>query len=187
MAAAEARRTGRTEEAIRALERAHEVFPEYAGPDAPILFLGHLRREAGDFARAAEAYRTYAALNENHFEVHLDLANLEQALGNDSAARDVLERAIWIDPFHLDVHERLASGYEAAERWPEAARERRALLALAPADLAEAHYRLALALHRGGDARGARSAVLDALEIAPNFEAALELLLEIRGDPTGER
>ncbi|WP_428275503.1 tetratricopeptide repeat protein [Candidatus Palauibacter sp.] len=187
MAAAEARGAGRTEEAIRALERAHEVFPEYAGPDAPILFLGHLRREAGDFARAAEAYRTYTALNENHFEAHLALADLEQALGNDAAAREVLERAIWIDPFHLDVHERLASGYEAAERWPEAAMERRALLALAPADLAEAHYRLALALHRGGDARGARSAVLDALEIAPNFEAALELLLEIRGDPEGER
>ncbi|MCY3698744.1 MAG: tetratricopeptide repeat protein [Gemmatimonadetes bacterium] len=187
MAAAEARRAGRTEEAMRALERAHEVFPEYAGADAPILILGHLRREAGDLAGAAEAYRTYTALNENHFETHLALADLEQALGNDAAARETLERAIWIDPFHLDVHARLASGYEAVEAWPEAARERRALLALAPPDPAEAHYRLALALHRGGDARGARSAVLDALEIAPNFEAALDLLLEIRGDPEGRR
>ncbi len=187
MAAAEARRAGRTEEAMRALERAHEVFPEYAGADAPILVLGHLRREAGDFAGAAEAYRTYIALNENHFETHLALADLEQALGNDGAAREALERAIWIDPFHLDVHARLAASHEAAEAWPEAVRERRALLALAPADPAEAHYRLALALHRGGDARGARSAVLDALEIAPNFEAALDLLLEIRGDPEGRR
>ena len=99
----------------------------------------------------------------------------------------MLERTIWIDPFHLDLHTRLASSYEGAERWPEAARERRALLALQPADLAEAHYRLALALHRGGDARNARSAVLDALEIAPNFEAALDLLLEIRGDPEDRR
>ena len=172
---------------MRTLERAHEVFPEYAGPDAPILFLGHLRREAGDFAGAAEAYRTYTALNENHFEAHLALADLEQALGRDAAARETLERAIWIDPFHLDVHARLAAIHEAAEAWPEAVRERRALLALAPADPAEAHYRLALALHRGGDARGARSAVLDALEIAPNFEAALDLLLEIRGDPESRR
>ncbi len=186
-AAAEARRAGRTEEAMRALERAHEVFPEYAGRDAPILILGQLRREAGDLAPAAEAYRTYTALNENHFEAHLALADLEQALGNDAAAREALERAIWIDPFHLDLHARLASGYEAAELWPQAARERRALLALSPADPAEAHYRLALALHRGGDAGGARSAVLDALEIAPNFEAALDLLLEIRGDPEGPR
>jgi len=186
-AAAEAHRQGRTEEAMRVLERADDVFPEYAGADAPILFLGHLRREAADFAGAAEAYRTYIALNENHFEAHLALADLEQALGNDAAARETLERAIWIDPFHLDVHARLASSHEAAEAWPEAVRERRALLALAPADPAAAHYRLALALHRGGDARGARSAVLDALEIAPNFEAALDLLLEIRGDPEGRR
>ncbi len=185
MAAAEAQRAGRTEAAMRALERAHEIFPQYAGPDAPVLILGRLHREAGDLARAAEAYRTYTALNENHLEAHLALADLEEQLGRAAAAREALERAIWIDPFDLGLHGRLASGYEAAEAWPKAARERRALLALEPPDIADAHYRLALALHRGGDAAGARGAVLDALEIAPNFDAALELLLEIRGDPGG--
>ena len=186
-AAAEANRVGRTEAAIEALTRARELFPEYAGPDAPALLLGRLHREGGDLARAAEAYRDYTARNENHLDAHLALADIEAERGNDAAARAALERAIWIDPFHLDIHERLAAGYEAAERWPEAARERRALLALDPADQAEAHYRLALALHRGGDAAGARRAVLDALDIAPNFEAALDLLLEIRGDPEGPR
>ena len=186
-AAAEANRAGRTEAAIEALTRARELFPEYAGPDAPALLLGRLHREGGDLARAAEAYRDYTARNENHLDAHLALADIEAERGNDAAARAALERAIWIDPFHLDIHERLAAGYEAAERWPEAARERRALLALDPADAAEAHYRLALALHRGGDAAGARRAVLDALDIAPNFEAALDLLLEIRGDPEGPR
>ncbi|WP_419942333.1 tetratricopeptide repeat protein [Candidatus Palauibacter sp.] len=187
IAAAEAHRDGRSEAAIEALSRARDMFPEYAGPDAPTLLLGRIHREAGNAARAAEAYRAYTALNENHLDAHLELADVEEELGNEAAAREALERAIWIDPFHLDIHTRLAAGYEAAERWTEAARERRALLALAPADLAEAHYRLALALHRGGDAAGARRAVLDALEIAPNFEVALDLLLEIRGDPGGTR
>ena len=187
IAAAEAHRDGRSEAATEALSRARDMFPEYAGPDAPTLLLGRIHREAGDAARAAEAYRAYTALNENHLDAHLELADVEEELGNEAAAREALERAIWIDPFHLDIHTRLAAGYEAAERWTEAARERRALLALAPADLAEAHYRLALALHRGGDAAGARRAVLDALEIAPNFEVALDLLLEIRGDPGGTR
>ena len=54
-------------------------------------------------------------------------------------------------------------------------------LGLDPTDLAQAHYRLALAQHRGGDANAARRSVLDALEIAPNYEEALDLLLEIRG------
>ncbi|WP_425154488.1 tetratricopeptide repeat protein [Candidatus Palauibacter sp.] len=187
IAAAEAHRDGRTEAAIEALSRARDMFPEYAGPDAPTLLLGRIHREAGDAARAAEAYRAYTALNENRLDAHLELADVEEDLGNDAATREALERAIWIDPFHLDVHLRLAASYEAAERWMEAARERRALLALAPADLADAHYRLALALHRASDAAGARRAVLDALEIAPNFEAALDLLLEIRGDPGGLR
>ncbi|WP_420635458.1 tetratricopeptide repeat protein [Candidatus Palauibacter sp.] len=185
MAAAEALRAGRPEAAIEALSEARVLFPEYAGPDAPTLLLGSLHREAGDLARAAEAYRAYTALNENHFEAYLTLADLEEELGNVVAAREALERAIWIDPFHVDLHARLAASFEAADHWPEAARERRALLALAPADLAEAHYRLALALHRGGDARGARRSVLDALEIAPNFDDALDLLLEIRGNPGG--
>ncbi|WP_420637330.1 tetratricopeptide repeat protein [Candidatus Palauibacter sp.] len=185
IAAAAAHRDGRTEAAIEALSRARDMFPEYAGPDAPTLLLGRLHREEGDPGRAAEAYRAYTALNENHLDAHLELADVEEELGNDAAAREAMERAIWIDPFHLDVHARLAASSEAAGRWTEEARERRALLALAPADLADAHYRLALALHRGGDGAGARRAVLDALEIAPNFEAALDLLLEIRGDPGG--
>ncbi|WP_419948017.1 tetratricopeptide repeat protein [Candidatus Palauibacter sp.] len=187
VAAAEAHRDGRTEAAIEALSRARDMFPEYAGPDAPTLLLGRIHREAGDATRAAEAYRAYTALNENHLDAHLELAQVEEELGNDAGAREAWERAIWIDPFHLDLHGRLAASYEASEGWIEAARERRALLALEPADPAEAHYRLALALHRGGDRAGARSAVLDALEIAPNFEAALDLLLEIRGDPGAPR
>ena len=46
--------------------------------------------------------------------------------------------------------------------------------------MASAHFRLARVLHRSGDAAGARSAVLAALEIAPNYEEALDLLLELR-------
>jgi len=56
------------------------------------------------------------------------------------------------------------------------------ILALDPADKADAHYRLALALRNAGDRVEAKSEVLKALEIAPNFEDALELLLELRRD-----
>jgi len=58
-------------------------------------------------------------------------------------------------------------------------RERRAVVALAPVDIAEAHYRLALAWHEAGDPKQARASVLRALEEAPNFVPAQELLLTI--------
>ena len=50
-----------------------------------------------------------------------------------------------------------------------------------PVDKADAYYRLALALRDAGEVREARSQVLRALEIAPTFEPALELLLILRG------
>jgi len=51
---------------------------------------------------------------------------------------------------------------------------------LDPGDPAEARYLLARAHHRAGNAPAAKREVLGALESAPMYEAALELLLEIR-------
>ena len=45
---------------------------------------------------------------------------------------------------------------------------------------ADALYRLALAQRDGGDPETALTTVVRALEIAPNFMEALELLLELR-------
>ena len=46
-------------------------------------------------------------------------------------------------------------------------------------DRAEAFYQLALAYHQAGETEGARREVLRALELAPSFEEALELLLKL--------
>jgi Tfp pilus assembly protein PilF len=54
------------------------------------------------------------------------------------------------------------------------------VLALAPANVAEARYQLALALYQSGDPAAARREVLRALELAPAFEQAQDLLLRIR-------
>ncbi|MDX1394586.1 MAG: tetratricopeptide repeat protein [Gemmatimonadota bacterium] len=175
------RSEGRTDEAIAALERAREVFPEYAGADAPTLLLARMHRERGDDDAALEAYRAYTALNENHLEAHVALAELEEAAGNAAGMRDALERALWIDPYRQDVHEKLAAAEEEAGDWSAGVRERRALLGLDPNDRAAAYYRLALALYRDGDTAAARSTVLRALEIAPNYEDAIDLLIQIRG------
>ena len=71
------------------------------------------------------------------------------------------------------------------ERWQEAVRERKAVVALEPTDRAQAHYQLALAHMNAGQAAEARTQVLRALEVAPNYEDALELLLEIRAASSG--
>ena len=65
-------------------------------------------------------------------------------------------------------------------------RERQAVVALNPVDRAEALYQLALAYYEAGDGQSARREVLRALEDAPNFEKAQELLLRLqRGNRSG--
>ena len=44
----------------------------------------------------------------------------------------------------------------------------------------DAHYQLALALSDAGEFTEARSQVLKALELAPTYDPALELLLALR-------
>nr|NIQ52378.1 hypothetical protein [Gemmatimonadota bacterium]NIT86461.1 hypothetical protein [Gemmatimonadota bacterium]NIU72493.1 hypothetical protein [Gammaproteobacteria bacterium]NIX38737.1 hypothetical protein [Gemmatimonadota bacterium]NIY38798.1 hypothetical protein [Gemmatimonadota bacterium] len=81
----------------------------------------------------------------------------------------------------MELHDRLAELHAELGDHEAAVRERRAVVALDPPDRAEAYYRLAVAQRDAGDAEGARRSVLGALEIAPNYEAALELLLALRG------
>ena len=122
-------------------------------------------------------------MSESFLEANLEESRLREAAGDGQGAIDALERANHIHPFDEATHDRLAE--LAAERAQHAVvvREREALVALDPVDLAGALYRLALAHHEAGDATRARRVVLRALERAPNFEAAQDLLMVLRGSP----
>jgi hypothetical protein len=65
-------------------------------------------------------------------------------------------------------------------------RERQALVALERVDRAQVLYDLALAYYEAGDGDGARREVLRALEIAPAFDEALELLLKLQPQKSGD-
>ena len=78
------------------------------------------------------------------------------------------------------MHERLAGLFERTGNSAGAVRERRAVLALGPANRSEALYRLARAYLAADRLDEAREAILGALEEAPGYGEALELLLEIR-------
>ena len=66
-----------------------------------------------------------------------------------------------------------------AQSWDRAALLFRKVLAMNPHDLSDAHYRLARAYFGVGDRALSREHLLYALEIAPGFREAQQLLLEI--------
>ncbi len=171
---------GRYDEAEPELLAALALFPEYGGKDGPLKYLAQVHIHKGELRRAAEALTRMGALSETLLLAHAEAAGLWVELGEKGAAAEALENVVEINPFDLDAHQDLAAIYEELEEWGRAVRERRALLALDPPNRAEAHYRLAVALAGTGDRSEARTQVLRALEIAPTFEAALELLLELR-------
>lgn len=171
---------GDLERAEQELTRAATLFPEYAGGDAPYRLLSTLAERRGDTVAAAEHLARHVANADTDLTALLKLAELRAARGDTAGAAEVLVRAIYVHPFEPEVHEQLAGYYAAVGDRDGVVRARAALVALQPVDRAEALYQLALAQHAAGDDNAARRTVLRALEIAPNYEAAQMLLLEVR-------
>ena len=173
-------RQRRDEEALELLVRARDLFPEHADADSAYPYLARLYEQRGELAAAAEALEGMLAHNESAYEPRLRLAELYARLQKPQAAARTLEAAIWINPYEPELHTRLADLLESTQQYAEAVRERRAVVALGPADRAEALLRLARAQMLAGDLAGARRSVLGALEQAPGYAPAQELLLRLR-------
>jgi tetratricopeptide (TPR) repeat protein len=110
------------------------------------------------------------------------LAKLQQDAGDPPGAIATLQKINLIDPvFDTDSHRRLGDLLMDAKDFGGARREFEAVLALHPLDKAQANYDLARACHAAGDAGCALNAVLAALEAAPDFKPAQQLLLELTG------
>ncbi|MES2307042.1 MAG: hypothetical protein V4558_16185 [Gemmatimonadota bacterium] len=183
-AAHQAAGAGQIVVARQLFERADKLFPGYAGPDAPAIALAVL--DSSNALAAAARLATVTSRNETALEANQLEARLRLRGGDVAGSAAALERLIYIDPLNPTVHQELAELAERLIDWPRAARERRAILALGPADRAEARYQLARVLAKSGDRPGARREVLQLLEQAPGFEKAQELLLELRGaTPSG--
>ena len=166
--------------AMAALRSAVELAPGVGGAESPRRLLATLELRGGDSAAAATLLADHVAVDEDDYDARMQLADLQEQVGDTTSAVVTLASAIWASPYDAGLHERLARLYEGAGQWPLAVQERRAVLALAPVDEAEARYQLARSLHAAGDDADARREVLRALEIAPAFELAQDLLLELR-------
>ena len=175
----------RLDEAEVELKAALQLFPTYAEMDGPYLYLARIHRKRGETEKAAAALAQLSLLNESAWEAQKLEADLRTQLGDPAGAAQALERALLVDPYEADVHQKLADLAQTLGRPDVVVRERRAVVALNPVDKADAHYRLARALMDAGQRDEARHEVLQALEVAPNYPDAQDLLLELRAGAAG--
>jgi tetratricopeptide (TPR) repeat protein len=175
--------SGRPDEAVPLLERVQAAFPDQGDQESAAWLLSRIYREKGRDDLALEQVTRAARYADTHLEANVEEAALRERAGDRSGAAAALERVIYIDPYDPAVHVRLAGLAGATGDHATAVRERRAVMALGPADPAEAGFQLAAAYRDAGDAAAARREVLRVLERAPGFEKAQTLLLELRRQP----
>src|SRR4029077_3233920 len=105
---------------------------------------------------------------------------LRQSGAEDPAKlQPVAQRIVAIDPFDPDAHATLGRFALQRNDADAAAREFRTVIALGPVDRAAAYTDLAESYFKGGKRAEAKKETLAALEIAPSYERAQDLLLKL--------
>lgn len=166
--------------AIASFERAKALFPAWTEGGSAYHMLAAIHEKRGTRDAELRELSAIAARNESAFEENVRLAALLRRTGDHRGAVAALERTRYITPFVGTVHDSLASAAKDAVLPRAVVDARRALLALNPTDQVEALYLLAQALADAGDVSAARREVLRALDLAPNYERAQQLLLSLR-------
>ena len=159
-------------------ERSIALLPFYVDEGSPYLYLARAQRESGDTAAARTTLSAYYEAGGYAPEALLQLGRWHLADGDRAAATRVFEDLLQVAPLEAAVHAELGDVLLDTEP-AKALREYEALAAMSPHDEAGLKLRMARAHLALGDRDKAREQLLYALEIAPNFREAQQLLLEI--------
>jgi tetratricopeptide (TPR) repeat protein len=172
-------RDGDTTGAIRALERAASLVPSATGAESPHALIAVIAEEKNDMPRAIQALEALVKVDHTDVEAARKLANLVAPLGDAARTTTAWERVVALDPFDGNAQTNLGRLALQRHEAETAVRAFRVALATGPADRAAAHFDLAEAYVLNGQLPEAKRETLYALEIAPSFEKAQELLLKI--------
>jgi tetratricopeptide (TPR) repeat protein len=183
---AAAAKAGQNDAVIRQAGELIQMYPDYVYAANAYEFLSQAQIAKGNRQAAAEALRTYQTRGGRNPETLKRLASLEHELGDPMAAAATLERINYIYPKDEDLHRRLGDLLFAQKDYPGAIREFGAVLAMNPLDKVSAEYGLARAYFAAGQREQARHHVLAALENAPSYRPALQLLLQLEDADKGD-
>lgn len=169
------------DKAAQYLKRAVDLFPYLTGAGNPYETLAEIYLKKGDKAAATAALESLVRYDENNYPAVKKLAGLRLEAGDSRRAMELLTMGFFIDPFEHELHTRAGDLLLDGKDTDGAIREFRIALGANPPNLAEAHYNIARAYFAAGRNAEAKRSVLRALEIAPGFDKAQDLLLKLVG------
>ena len=172
---------GETDDAVRHFRRAIELFPYYTGDGNAYESLAKILELRGNPAQVADVLEMLVRHNSDNVEILKAVARMRLAQGDRTKALEALRLSFYINPFDYATHVQAGGLNFQAQDYRGALAEFQTVLALQPPNIAEANYNIATAYHALGEEPEAKRAVLRALEAAPRYEKAQELLLKITG------
>jgi tetratricopeptide (TPR) repeat protein len=175
----EALAKGDTDKGIEILNQAIDMYPEYTDEHNAYEALADAYLKKGDKKDAIDVLRRLMTYSETSWKSAIKLADLLEEQHDMAGARRALEQGMFIRPMDLEEHQKLGDLLLDQKQYKPAVREFEALIALNTPDKAGTYYKLAQSTFGQGDRQAARTNVMKALEIAPSFEPAQELLLKI--------
>jgi tetratricopeptide (TPR) repeat protein len=169
---------GKFSDAERYLRQARELFPAYVEEGNTYTKLAALYEKQNRRAEAIAQLEAMLARAAKDVDAAIKLAGWHLDAKNYQRAAAALDVAISIFPYDVEIQRKRGMASMALNKPLEASRAFAALLALDPPDRAEAHCLLAEAYLRSGHRKQAKSEAVAALEIAPQYDKALEILMQ---------
>lgn len=175
----EALDAGDFEAVLERAEAAIAAYPDYVDANDAYIPMALALEELGRRPEAVDTLETYWRLGGYSPRALRRLGTWLHEAGRAEEAIAVYGDLIMVTPLDAEVHATLGDWMLAEGMAEGALREYRALMAMQPHDLAGTHFRLARAHLELEDQAGTREHLLYALEIAPHYREAQQLLLEI--------
>ena len=163
--------------ATKHLITARDLLPGYSDSPSPRQVLASIYEQLGNTAALRREQEALAKVQQHAFETCFKLGQAAKAQKEYERAVYYLERAIAVNPYDPAVHRSLGDIAMQRSDYPRAIREYSVLLALDNTDPALANTDLAEAYLRGGNKSRAKKYALAALEIAPMYDRAQDILL----------
>jgi tetratricopeptide (TPR) repeat protein len=169
------------DEVLTAARRAVEIFPEFTTSGSPYLLIAQALDKTSKRNEAIETLQRYRQFGGWDPDALRQLAQWLEEAKREPQALEILNALLLVDPLDASLHAKLGERLYAGNKATDSLREYRVLLALGAHDSAAANFGIARALNSMGDRAASRRHLLDALETAPHYRPAQDLLLEMTG------
>lgn len=169
--------------AIAAYERAAALIPMATGEGSPQARIAAIKSGRGDKAGAARALETLTTHDHTDVVAARQLVGLLDQPADVARRKAALAKVVAVDPFDAAAHTELGRFAMTDGNVPAALQAFRVAVAAGAQDRAGAHADLGEALEKAGQRDDAKRQALLALEVAPSYVRAQDLLLRLVESP----